>query len=137
MNRKLTTLRFVLAIGVLLASIPTSAASAADTLTVTRSDGTMDAFAVLPGQGVVLQLRHTAIAANGIGTVFSNDIVNGAVGTTCSLISAGWVNSNQSGAHTELHLRAYLEGGGLTGSVVEFVWNSSNVPKWTGPNILK
>jgi hypothetical protein len=130
MGRRLVTLGLAIVTGVLVSIVPISRASAADTLTIIRSDGTtMDAFAVVPcpycAPGI-LQLRHAAIASNGVGTVYSNDIVSGACGTTCSLISAGWISSSVNGYHTELHVRAYI----LTGTqdiVVEWIWGKGNV----------
>src|ERR1700676_5059464 len=92
----------VLAIGMLLVSTMSNAALAADSLTVTRSDGTLDTFAVIPCTWCApgtLQLRHSAIASYGSGSAYvSNDIV-GEVGPVCNLISAGWISSNTDGPH--------------------------------------
>src|SRR5262252_5569816 len=94
---------------------------AADSLSVTRSDGTMDAFAVIqcpwcaPG---ALQVKHTAIANYGSGAVYSNDDV-GEPGTVFNLINAYWISSTQDGPHNELHLRAY----NVDRWFVEYVWN--------------
>jgi len=130
MNRKLTV--SALAIGVLLVSVLANTALAADSLTVTRSNGTIDTFAVIPcpsgcAAGVV-KLYHIAIAANGAGQVYSNDLV-GTPGTVCNLISGGWITSNTDGQHQELHVRAYDSGG----SVVEWIWGASNIHVWSGP----
>jgi hypothetical protein len=125
----------VLAIGMLLVSTMSSAALAADSLAVTRSDGTLDAFAVIPcaycAPGT-LQLRHSAIAAYGTGTVFSNDDI-GIVGPACNLINAFWISSNTDGPHMELHVRAYNS----NGQVVEWIWGFGNDRAWSGPFLLK
>lgn len=125
----------VLAIGMLLVSAMGGAARAADSLTVTRSDGTLDAFAVIPCPWCAageLQVRHTAIASYGTGTVFSNDDV-GDPGTVFNLINAFWISSNTDGLHNELHLRAYDS----NGNVVEYIWGYGNTTRWSGPFLLK
>jgi hypothetical protein len=136
MNRKLMTIGFLLGIGVLLCSV-TNEALAADSISVTRSDGTLDAFAVIPCPQLpdcapgVFGVRHTAIANNGTGSVLSDDVV-GIAGQVCNLISAGWIYSTQDGGHWELHLRFY----GQNGTVSEFVWGLDNRPQWQGPFLL-
>ena len=136
MKRKSMMIGFLFGIGLLLSCV-TNEALAADSMSVTRSNGTLDAFAVIPcppgecAYGSV-QLRHTAIANNGTGTVFSNDDV-GIPGPVCNLISGGWVYSTQGGAHSELHVRYYGQGG----LVSEYVWGLNNVPTWTGPYSLR
>jgi hypothetical protein len=118
-------------------SAATNEALAADSLSVTRSDGTLDAFAVIPCSELPdcappsVGVRHTAIANNGLGTVFSDDVV-GIPGPVCNLISAGWVYSTQDGPHGELHLRFFSQ----NGAVGEYIWGLSNRPQWQGPFAL-
>ena len=125
----------VLAIGMLLVSTMGGAARAADSVTVTRSDGTLDAFAVIPCPWCApgaLQVRHATIGSYGNGTVFYNDDV-GDPGTVFNLINAFWISSNTDGPHMELHLRAYNS----NGNVVEYVWGVGATPIWGGPFLLK
>ncbi len=125
----------VLAIGMLLVSTMGGTARAADSLTVTRSNGTLDAFAVIPCSWCApgaLTVRHTAITSYGAGTVFSNDWV-GYPGTVFNLINAFWISSNTDGPHWELHLRAYNQ----DANVVEYVWGVGGTTSWSGPFTLK
>ena len=88
MIRKSMTIGLLLGIAILV-SAATNEALAADSLSVTRSDGTLDAFAVIPCSELPdcappsVGVRHTAIANNGLGTVFSDDVV-GIPGPVCN-----------------------------------------------------
>ncbi len=121
----LRTIGFVLAIGFILSAV--NAALAAESVSVTRSDGTLDAFAVVPCVSQCapgsFQVRHTAIAANGTGAVYSNDNV-GFQGAAINLINAFWINS-------QLHVRAYVGT-----SVSEWIWGAHG-SIWEGPFQLK
>lgn len=132
MNRRLGNFRTLLAVGLTLCGA--TMAFGTDSIGVTRSNGILDAFAVVPcttcAPGTV-ELRHTAIAASGTGEVISNDYV-GTPGPVLNLINAFWISSSTDGAHNELHVRAYT-----ATNVIEYIWNANNIPTWSGPYELK